>query len=229
MTLTEELKRILYDQGADLVGIGDLGGVEARGFKTGISVAVALPKHVILDLQKAPTEEYYHLYHSLNSKLNAIVTAGEEFLKKEGFEAYAQTTDRVKVNENNISPLPHKTVATRAGLGWIGKNCLLITPQYGSGIRLSSLLTNAPLECDEPVNESRCGTCDLCVRACPAHALRGTLWKPGVQRDEIVNAKECYEKQVEIMIEKTGIEADLCGKCFAVCKYTLKRINNAEL
>jgi len=229
MTLTEELKRILYGQGADLVGIGDLSDVGNCSFRTGISVAVALPEKVILDLHEAPTKEYYNLYHSLNHKLNTIVTAGEEFLKKEGFEAYAQTTDRVKVNQNNISPLPHKTVATRAGLGWIGKNCLLVTPQFGSGIRISSLLTNAPLECGEPINESRCGTCDLCVKACPAQALKGTLWNTGVHRDEIVDAKTCYKKQVEIMVEKTGIEADLCGKCFAVCRYTMKYINHADL
>ena len=39
-------------------------------------------------------------------------------------------------------------------------------------------------------------------------------------RNEIVDVKSCYEKQLEIMYERTGIRTDLCGKCFAVCRYT---------
>lgn len=228
MQLTKELKELLYRQGADLVGIGSMSHIENCAFKTGIAVAVSLPRHVTIDLQTAPTEEYYHLYYELNQKLNEIVTAGEVFLKHNGFEAYAQTTDRVKVDSDNISMLPHKTVAARAGLGWIGKNCLLVTPQYGSAIRISSLLTNAELEYDAPVCQSRCGACSLCVRSCPAQALKGTLWEAGMPRECIVDVEKCYKKQVEIMTESTGIETDLCGKCFAVCAYTQKYLKGKE-
>ena len=220
MELTDEIKKYLYCCGADLIGIGDMSRVENCKFKTGIAIAVALPKNIITDLQEAPTEEYYNLYHSLNQKLNGIVMTGEDFLKKKGFEAYAQTTERVEITQDKFSKLPHKTVATRGGLGWIGKNCLLVTPQYGSAIRISSLLTNAPLKCDEPVNQSHCGTCNQCVITCPAQALKGNLWTVGMQREEIVDIKKCYKKQVEIMSKSTGIETDLCGKCFAVCTYT---------
>lgn len=222
MELTEEIRNLLYRQGADLVGIGDMGKVEGCNYETGIAVAVALPANVIIDLQKAPTKEYYRLYHSLNKKLNEIVMAGEEFLNKMGFDAYAQTLDRIKVSQNKISRLPHKTVATRAGLGWIGKNCLLVTPQYGSAIRISSLLTNAPLECNEPVNQSHCGTCNLCIKNCPAQALKGRSWAVDVQREKIMDIEKCYKKQVEVMSKNTGIQTDLCGKCFAVCSYTRK-------
>ena len=224
MELTEQLKKILYRRGADLVGIGDMSEVEGCIYKVGVSVAVSLPKNIIIDLKKAPTKKYYDMYYVLNRKLNEMVLAGEEFLKNSGYEAYAQTTDRVKADSNNVSVLPHKTVATRAGLGWIGKNCLLVNPQYGSAVRISSLLTNAPLKCDEPINGSLCGECDLCVKNCPAQALKGVLWKIGVQREEIIDAEKCYKKQVEIMTEKTGIETDLCGKCFAVCAYTQKNL-----
>ena len=179
--LQVELKKILFEKGADLAGVGSLKGVKNCQFQTGVSVAVALPGNVILDLRDGPTEEYYHLYGTLNEKLNQIVTAGEAFLKAQGYEAYAQTTDRVVVNEENISPIPHKTVAARAGLGWIGKNCLLVTPQYGSAVRISSLLTNAPLSEEEPILKSRCGGCRACVEHCPAQALKGTLWEAGMR------------------------------------------------
>ena len=227
MTLTEELKAFLRSRGADLAGVGDMRGVENCAFRIGVSVAVALPVHVIRDLQEAPTVEYYHLYGSLNQALNEIVSAGEEFLKARGFAACAQTTDRVKVSRDKTTPLPHKTVAVRAGLGWIGKNCLLVTPQYGPAVRISSLLTDAPLDCDEPISRSRCGACDRCVRRCPAQALKGALWEAGMRREELVNTVKCREKQLEIMTERTGIEADLCGKCFAVCAYTEKYLKSA--
>ena len=229
MKLTDEIKELLYDCGADLVGIGDMSEVEHCCFKTGISVAIALPKDIIIDLQEAPTKEYYDLYYSLNKKLNEIVLTGEDFLKKRGFEAYAQTTDRVKVNQKKFSTLPHKTVATRGGLGWIGKNCLLITPRYGSAIRISSLLTNAPLKCDEPINQSYCGTCIQCVKNCPGQALKGTFWKVGIPREKILDIEKCYKTQVEIMSKSTGIETDLCGKCFAVCTYTKRYLQDRTL
>lgn len=229
MGLTDELKELLYGQGAGLVGIGDMSGEKNCNFKTGVAVAVPLPENIIIDLQEAPTKEYYDLYDSLNGKLNEIVMAGEVFLRSKGFEAYAQTTDRVEVDQDNVSKLPHKTVAARAGLGWIGKNCLLVTPEYGSAIRISSLLTNAPLECDEPVKSSRCGMCDLCVKSCPAKALEGTLWEAGMPRERLVDVAKCYKKQTEIMYRETGIKTDLCGKCFAVCAYTRKYLKNAGL
>ena len=83
--------------------------------------------------------------------------------------------------------------------GWIGKNCLLVTPQYGSAIRISSLLTNASLESDKAENQSRCGQCELCVKKCPAQALKGTLWEADTPREEIVDVDQCYKKQMEIM------------------------------
>lgn len=224
MDITEAVKKKLFEQGAALVGIGDMSSVKECCFPVGISVAVPVPVHMIRDLEEAPTKEYYELYHSLNNKLNEIVTAGEKFLIEKGYDAYAQTTDRVKVDAERVSKIPHKTVATRSGLGWIGKNCLLVTPEYGSAVRISSILTNAPLKCAEPYNESKCGNCTLCVRQCPAKALKGTLWKAGMKRKEIVDVEQCYRKQKEIMLKNTGIDADLCGKCFAVCLYTQKNL-----
>ena len=226
MDLTEQLKTLLYGQGADLAGVGDMTGVDGCAYPVGVSVAVALPRHVVADLRTAPTKEYYSLYHALNEKLKAIVRAGEAFLQEQGYRAWAQTTDRVHYGEDKRSALPHKTVATRAGLGWIGKNCLLVTERFGPAVRLSSLLTDAPLTCAAPIDRSRCGPCRACVDACPAHALTGALWEAGMDRDALVDAGRCYDTQMRIMLASTGIEADLCGKCFAVCPRAQKTVDN---
>lgn len=228
MNLTEELKEVLREHGAELTGIGDMRGIDNCTYDKGVAVAVSFPPHVIRDLEEGPTKEYAHLYDVLNEKLDGIVLAGERFLKERGFDAYAQTLDRVEVSAENISPIPHKTVATRAGLGWIGKHCLLVTPELGSAVRISSILTDAPLECGKAVTGSGCGSCSVCVDSCPAQALHGTLWKPGMKREEIVDIQACYEKEIEVMYERTGIKDDLCGKCFAVCTYTQKHLNSMK-
>lgn len=226
--LKADLFQLLEEAGAQLMGVADLSGIVEGEMKTGISVAVAVPKNIVKDLQRAPTREYYDAYYALNSKLDKIVECGAEFLKKNGYQAYANTTKAVKQNEKWCTPLPYKTVATRAGLGWIGKNCLLVTKKYGSGVRLSSLLTNAPLPADTPVNESRCGGCMVCVKKCPAQALTGVLWNPKTKREELFCKEECKKMQIQRMKQATGIETDLCGLCFAVCSFTQRYIKEEQ-
>lgn len=223
--LKKELFLLLEEKGAKLVGVGDLSGITKNDMKTGISVAVPLPKQIVQDLKIAPTQEYYNAYHSLNDLLDKIVSSGADFLNKKGYKAYANTTKAAKQNEEWITPLPHKTVATRAGLGWIGKSCLLVTKKYGSAIRLSSFITNAPLPFDSPVNQCQCGTCNICVKNCPGNALTGNLWNTNTTREELLNKEICYQTQIHRMKKSTGIEADLCGLCFAICPYTQRWLN----
>lgn len=182
--------------------------------QTGISVAVPVPKHIVRDLQTAPTKEYYDTYYFLNAQLDEIVTSGAEFLMNNGYHAQANTTKVVKTNEDWRTPLPHKTVATRAGLGWIGRNCLLVTREYGSAVRLSSLLTDAPIPFDVPITESYCGRCMVCVNRCPAKALTGKLWTPKTSREALFHKEECKKMQIQRMKQATGIKTDLCSLCF---------------
>lgn len=220
----EELKRALYavlaEAGAKRMGIADLSGIVSGEMQTGVSVAVPVPRNIVRDLQTAPTREYYDAYHALNARLDGIVSRGAEFLRANGYQAYANTTKVVRKDADWRTSLPHKTVATRAGLGWIGKNCLLVTREYGGAVRLSSLLTDAPLPAGMPVNESRCGGCTVCVRSCPAKALTGALWNTSTRREELFHKEACRETQIRRMKEATGIETDLCGLCFAVCPFT---------
>lgn len=66
--------------------------------------------------------------------------------------------------------LADRAVAERAGIGWSGKNCAIITPEFGSYVYLGEMITNLPLPPDEPV-EDLCGSCNKCVDACPTGAL----------------------------------------------------------
>ena len=92
MRTSAELKQFLYGQGAGLVGIGNMEGIENCRFQTGVAIAVPLPPRAVAALREAPTLEYLDLYHALNQKLDEIVLAGERFLQNAGHNALAQTT-----------------------------------------------------------------------------------------------------------------------------------------
>jgi epoxyqueuosine reductase len=230
-SITENLRHALLTRGADLVGVGSLTELPAEtrsDLPTGVCVAVRFPKEVIRGITAGPTRAYYDQYNALNEKLDELVTFGAETLQALGYQAIAQT--RAYVNQfatDFTSLLPHKTVATRAGLGWIGKSALLVTEQFGAMIRLSSILTDAPLMTDQPINQSRCGECRACTDACPASAISGELWTAGIKRDALFDAAACRQTARALARQGFGVEVTLCGKCIEVCPYTSRYLNEA--
>jgi len=114
-------------------------------------------------------------------------------------------------------PLSVKDIAVHAGLGWIGRNDLLITPQYGPRVSLVGVLLNAPdLPVGTPVTESGCGECTQCVPACPYHNILGPAWAPDRPREERVNYVRCSESRAKAKSTKLGRKL-ACGKCICSC------------
>ncbi|WP_044736622.1 tRNA epoxyqueuosine(34) reductase QueG [Geobacillus kaustophilus] len=110
--------------------------------------------------------------------------------------------------------LADRAVAERAGIGWSGKNCSIITPEFGSYVYLGEMITNIPFPPDEPV-ENRCGTCTKCIDACPTGAL--------VQGGQL-NAQRClsFLTQTKGFLadefrEKIGNRLYGCDTCQQVC------------
>ncbi len=229
MTLAHELTEHLQNKGADIVAFADLNEIpseQRQHLPIGISIAIALNPEIVAEIQENPTLEYYEEYKRVNVHLERLGQAAEEFLTDRGYTA----KNSAPTNDHNLttsrSPLPHKTVATRASLGWIGKCALLVTEKFGSAIRLTAVLTNAELPTATAVNESRCNTCSICVNACPGQAASGASWNVGKHRDEFFDAAVC-RRAARAQAAKINVQNTICGRCIAVCPWTQKYLKNA--
>ena len=229
MSFNEHVKSALVAEGAALVGFGDISALpsDAReGMPVGISVAVLLPKDVVRGIADLPTQEYFEWYCLLNDKLDGLAAYGAGLIAAKGYKAVANIRERVgSGGDERRTKLPHKTVATRAGIGWIGKCALLVTKEYGSMIRLTSILTDAPLDCAAPVDESKCGGCSRCADACPGKAISGKLWHAGLAREEFFDADACANTARERSMRGFGGQATICGKCIEICPHTRAYLN----
>jgi epoxyqueuosine reductase QueG len=225
--LGNDLEQMLLRRGAALVAHGSLIGLppEPReGMPVGVSIGVALDPRIIGGIEKGPTPEYYVEYSRANRLLDSLSAAAAQFLEERGSRAKPLAATNVGVNPaTHSTPLPHKTIATRAGVGWIGKCALLVTEQFGSAIRLATVLTDADLPVAQPVNECRCGACTACVDICPAGAPSGTHWEAGLERDAFYDAFACRAAASEIAA-KAGIDETICGMCIAACPWTKRYI-----
>lgn len=118
--------------------------------------------------------------------------------------------------------LADRAVAERAGIGWSGKNCSIITPEFGSYVYLGEMITNIPFAPDEPM-EDECGDCTLCLDACPTGAL--------IQGGQL-NAQRCiaFLTQTKTSIPeefraKIGNRVYGCDTCQTICPKNRKKYN----
>lgn len=228
----DNLARALRAEGAALVGFADLGRLPADARDSlpfGIAIAANIHAQVISGIGSGPTPEYHAEYARANTLLARLAALAGDMLRESGFRAaFARpTVGSAELGGNLSTALPHKTVATRAGLGWVGKCALLITPQYGSAVRLISVLTDAPLSPGKPIDLSACGRCRACVEACPAKAPTGDDWTAGKPRDSFFDAMRCRAKARDLAAA-SGIDETICGICIAACPWTQRYLTTAR-
>ena len=223
----DEFKQALHSRGAALVAFADLSELppEVRhDLPRAVSIAVALKSEIIGEIGDGPTREYYGEYQRANRLLDELAQFAEGYLTQRGHTAKALAATNVGVDPATLSTrLPHKTVATRAGLGWVGKCALLVTEELGSALRVASVLTDAELPVAEPVNASRCGDCSECVAVCPGAAPSGREWRVGMAREEFYDVHACRAAARE-KARAVGIDETICGMCIAVCPWTRRRL-----
>ncbi len=154
----------------------------------------------------------YHI--TIKQKLNQL----EQTIRKEFGDDYFN--DEVQHLFVDSAPFAEKSFAQQAGLGWIGKNKLLISPRFGSFCFIGILLINREMNYDKPM-ENKCGTCTRCINACPSKALN----------NGVLEARRCIsyltlETKKDVPLDlKSQLNGYIkgCDICADVCPWNIKR------
>lgn len=227
MVDSEELKTKIMEWGASLTGFGDVSiglAPELRSMPNAISLAVNHPVGRGTYRFGSMTA-YSNQFEEVDRVLDSVQKKVTAYLKSKGWRTLAIPPDSGRVYESYISRLyplfPHKTAATCAGLGWIGKSGLLVNPTFGGRLSWATVLTDAPLAvCPTPYTESKCGSCAKCVNVCPASAIGDVLWKRGEKNEPFIDIDACcdYMNYTVKVFQKY-----ICGLCILACPLGGKR------
>ena len=223
----EDLKDKIMGLGASLVGVADTELLRELAtypsnlldpFRWAVSIGVVLPRAVFEQIVDRPTPTYCSIYRTANRFLDQIALVTANLLEGDGFNSLPIPASQTVELESHCGAISHKAVGRMAGLGWQGKSLLLVNPEHGPRIRLVTVLTDAPLTADVPI-ENRCGDCVSCVEACPAGAIKGVSTKDHYgSREEAVDLQSCLDQLAEFM-RLPGITDTVCGLCIKACPY----------
>ena len=242
-TFRDELESMAREQGSDYFGIADLspahnfvedqGGSIAAGFPRAISIGMRLFNGLVEMVEpKTPfriSPYVHHIYNIVTPRLDDISLNLARALRKQGYDALPVPHG---MSGPNISLLSYKLPAHLAGHGWIGKSCLLITPDDGPRVRFSAVLTDAPLAANRPMEE-RCGDCTVCVDACPVKAFTGRAFQADEPREARFDPVKCAifrgndrrykttpdKQDKQDKKDKKARQVYACGMCVKVCPY----------
>ena len=215
-----EAKSITVWGAADLRNFSTPLDHEGNKFPLAIAWAIPMNPKIMASIQNGPNQPYADEYAKVNNHINELSVALSAEIEKRGFKSKPLAASVRSDTVNIKGDFPHKTVATRAGLGWVGRHCQLITRQFGSWVRLGTVFTDIELPCGPTINRNFCGKCMSCVEACPANALTGNAWHPGMPREDILDVRACDQWKKENYFQYH--KGHNCGICSAVCPHGLK-------
>ena len=234
VNLKGRLESLAKSMGATYFGIADLtpawqsiseqGGEFLTRFPRAVSHGFILMDSIVNALGShnnvAALSTYrYHTHQAINPRIDSISLMLAQSLDKAGFQAFIIPSSQRVGKAELAGVFSHKLAAHLAGLGWIGKSALLITPKHGPRVRWGTVLTDAPLEAGMPMDEM-CKDCPVCMEACPVHAFTGQAFDRPRPRSEIFAAEACDRYQSE-REQTLGVRA--CGICVYICPFGRKK------
>ena len=214
----EAIKRLCRQWGASLFGTADLSSWRREELllppgtidrtPLAISIGYHLSDSILEGIEGAPTPHYFHHYQRVNILLDTIGLVVASAVQEKGYQAMPIAASQIIDWKQQKGHLSHKHVARAAGLGWIGRNNLLVNERFGSRLRLVTVLTDLPLEVNIPL-EKDCGPCRACLQICPVEAIQ--------ERPEEFNHLRCYE-QLKTFSKTLHFSHQICGICVKACK-----------
>ncbi|MBS3917974.1 MAG: epoxyqueuosine reductase [Deltaproteobacteria bacterium] len=214
----EEIKTLCRQWGGSLFGVADLSLVKKEDILLpssaidhlpfAVSVGYHLSDSILEGIEDAPTPHYFHHYQRVNILLDTISLNVSSAIQEKGYRAMPIAASQIVDWKSQKGHLSHKHIALAAGLGWIGRNNLLVNEKFGSRIRLVTVLTDLPLEIDSP-SAKDCGSCRACIKVCPAEAIK--------ERPEDFDHLRCYE-QLKVFSKALHFSHHICGICVKACK-----------
>lgn len=216
----ERLEAVAGGAGIDLFGTASIDDAQrgrfhesireiAKSLPYAVSMGIRLSAPVLETVLTAPTWTYYYHYRQVNIALDqaAVLISGE--IQRSGHSALPIPASQILDWELNRAHLSHREIAGRAGLGWMGRNNLLITPQFGSQVRLVTVLTDMELPAVSGTHaDGDCGTCAACVKMCPVGAI---------DEDPAGFDLDRCTAQLRRFAKSEKINTMICGLCIKVC------------
>jgi epoxyqueuosine reductase len=231
MYLDNRIKILAESLGADYCGVADLtaardfigrqGGERVADYPCAVVMGMRL-LDTLVDLLPEQEDRVaaglyrHHTYDVVNIALDQMALRVANTIQKAGYRAFPVAASKRASDEKIAAVFSQKLAARMAGLGWIGKSCLLVTPDHGPRVRWCTVLTDAPLKPTGTPLEPRCGKCTECVDICPVHAFTGRPFDPAEPREARFDAAAC-DRYFRAM-EAAG-KPSVCGMCVYVCPY----------
>ncbi|MDD2752016.1 MAG: 4Fe-4S binding protein [Candidatus Omnitrophica bacterium] len=212
-----ELKKYCQEIGIDLFGVADVSAIKKDfliskdvlgKFDRAISLGVRLSGGVLEEIKDAPTRLYFHHYRTANVYLDQAALKLCHYIERKDFLAIPIPASQIVDWQKQTGHLSHKHIGVLAGLGWIGRNNLLVNKKLGCHFRLVTILTDMPLKADQPTKES-CAGCRECVEVCPAKAIK--------ENPADFAHLVCFEKLKDFQKQRLT-DQYICGVCVNACR-----------
>lgn len=211
----EQLKSLAANLGADLFGVAETARLDkyideeikpaAVKLPYVISVGIRLQLAVLDTLDDRPNHIYKTHYRQVNTALDRVTHELARKIQALGYNAIPIAASYILDWKKQNAHISHRHAALAAGLGFHGRNNLLVHPKYGAAVRLSSLFTDLPLAVDSPIPND-CGECVACMVACPADAID----------TEKFDFDKCYA-QIREFARYNNYNLHICGLCVKAC------------
>ncbi len=216
MNAYDEITAMIAEYPDVLFGISDTAfGAYQKEYRCALVIASAHKE--MMRAENYNEEKFDELIREARQRNFEIFKKAAKVLERRGIK-YLMPKESQTSEETLEAPFSFKFAAVKAGLGWIGKNDVLITKKYGPRVRLGVMIIDADFPLGMPMQQSRCPKeCRICTESCPYHAIRGQTWNSQTTRDQLIDYHLCNKMRSRTL--EAWKRKDACGLCMVCCPF----------